>query len=84
MFVARYPVEGLPLYPIVIRKLCEQQLSLNSVFHIGTWGIQEQGGGCGWETGSKRKKRPDKYRPLIAPNSTNEISQTLNSKVSST
>lgn len=52
--VLEYRVERSPLWPIVIRKLCKK-LSLNP--YTGTWGIQEQGGKGGLETGSKKEKK---------------------------
>lgn len=59
MCVARYLVERSPLWPLVIRKLCEQ-LSLNPYDpRARTKGVG------GKRLGKGKKKRADKYRPQL-------------------
>lgn len=59
--VLEYSVERSPLWPIVIRKLCEK-LSLNPYsVHGGSKSKEERVGG--WKTGSKKEKK------TIAPSS---------------
>lgn len=86
MCVARYLMERSPLWPIVIRKLCEQ-LSLNPYSVHGGSKSKEEGGWVG--NGQQKEKRKEKkdqisIAPLIAPNLTNEIRQMLYPNVAST